>query len=82
MRLQLSPFGKSDHVCQKWKLVVEDVIFRDNFTPRFNFKKADWTSLKAGLKNFAFQEADSPSVMNEKLIHHINKLKAQCIPLC
>ena len=79
---ELPPVGKSDHVCQNWKVVVGEVIFRNTAGIRRNFKKANWAGLKNDFRSFEFEESDSPSTMNEKLVKFINKAKANHVPLC
>ena len=78
---ELPPIGKSDHICQLWEVVVEEVIFKNTASTRRNFKRADWDGMKAELRSFQFEEGDSPSTMNDKLVRFINKLKEKHIPL-
>ena len=79
---ELPPIGKSDHICQQWEVVIEEVIYKNTTATRYNFKHADWTSIKAGLRNFQFDPVDSPSDMNDKLVECINNLKLKHIPRC
>ena len=79
---ELPPIGKSDHVCQKWKLVVEEIIYKNTIAARHNFKRADWVQIKSELRDFQFDPADSPMTMNDKLVQCINDLKLKHIPLC
>ena len=79
---ELPPLGKSDHVCQQWKVVVGEVIFKNTMVTRHNFKKADWAGVKDDLRSFKFEECDSPSIMNDKLVQFINVVKEKHIPLC
>ena len=79
---ELPPLGKSDHVCQQWELVVEEMIYRNTAATRYNFKRADWASVKAGIRQFRFDPDDSPTVMNAKLTECINDLKVKHIPRC
>ena len=72
---ELPPMGKSDHVCQLWEVVVEELIFKNTAAMRHNFKRADWDSIKSGLRSFQFEEPDSPTAMNSKLTECINGLK-------
>ena len=79
---ELPPLGKSDHLCQKWKLVVKEIIFRNTTATRRNFKRADWVGIKSELRDFQFDQTDSPTTMNDKLVKLIDNLKAKHIPLC
>ena len=45
----LPPIRKSDHICQRWELVVSEVTFRNTATLRRNFKKANWDNIKTDL---------------------------------
>ena len=75
--MELPPIGKSDHVCQQWGVVVEEVMYINTMATRYNFKRANWDSVKAGLSNFRFDQADSPTTMNNKLVECIKDLKAK-----
>ena len=79
---ELPPIGKSDHLCQLWEVVVEEVIFKNTASTRHNFKLANWTGIKNELRNFQFEEEDSPTAMNHKLVKFIGDLKSKYIPLC
>ena len=79
---ELPPLGKSDHVCQEWKLITEGVSFRNENAKRLNFKKAHWDCIKNDMANFSFDSDDSPTTMNAKLVDFISDLKDQHIPLC
>ena len=79
---ELPPIGKSDHVCQKWDLLVGEVIFRNTAVLRRNFKRADWNSIKSDVKDFQVDNEDSPSVINEKLVAMVNDTKTRNVPLC
>ena len=52
--LELPPIGKSDHVCQKWDLVLKEAIFKNMTMQRPNFKLAKWAEIKDDVKNFSF----------------------------
>ena len=79
---ELPPMGKSDHTCQQWKVVVGEVAFKNTTVTRHNFKKADWNGVKNDFRSFKFEEQDSPTIMNDKLIKLINEVKAKHVPLC
>ena len=79
---ELPPLGKSDHVCQKWKLIVSDPIFKNTTKPRPNYKLANWEAFKADLRLFEFSANDSPNTMNNELVEKIKELEAKHIPLC
>ena len=80
--LELPPLGKSDHVCQKWNLVVSEPIFRNTTKLRYNFKRANWEEMKKELRNFELDSNDSPDTMNGILVEKIKELKVKHIPLC
>ena len=80
--MELPPIGKSDHVCQLWEVVVEELIFKNTASKRHNFRRADWNGMKEELRCFQFEEEDSPTAMNDKLVRFINNLKDKHIPLC
>ena len=79
---ELPPLGKSDHICQKWELIVSEVMFRKQQTQRFNYKRADWKSMKSEMRNFQLEPDDSPTAMNSKLIQFIDDLKSRHVPQC
>ena len=79
---ELPPIGKSDHICQKWELVVSEAIFRNTATNRRNFKKANWENIKSDLRGFEILPEESPSMANDKLIKLIDESKSRNIPLC
>ena len=79
---EIPPLGKSDHVCQKWKLVVSEVMYKNTTRLRPNFKRANWTAIKADLRNFKNDQQDSPDTMTGKLVARIKELKAKHIPYC
>ena len=78
----LPPLGKSDHVCQKWKLIVSEPIFKNTTKPRPNYKLANWEAIKTELRKFEFTSTDSPDAMNDELVGRIKELEAKHIPLC
>ena len=45
---ELPPIGKSDHVCQKWELVVEEIIFRNTTAARHNGSKTQLQTRRLG----------------------------------
>ena len=79
---ELPPIGKSDHVCQKWELTVEDVSFRNTAVLWRNFKKANWEGIKEDLRKFEAEPSDSPNSLNDKLISIIDHSKSRNVPLC
>ena len=79
---ELPPLGKSDHVCQKWKLVVSEPIFKNTIKPRRNYKFANWGAFKTDLGKLEFSNDDSPDAMNDELVGKIKDLEAKHIPLC
>ena len=80
--LELPPLGKSDHVCQKWNLVVSELIFWNTAKLRHNFKRANWEEMRKELRNFELDSNDSPDTMNGILVEKIKELKVKHIPLC
>ena len=80
--IDLPTIGKSDHICQKWEVTVSEVAFRNTTVLWRNFKRANWTNIKDGLRNFNIQSQDSPNNMNVKLIVMIDETKAQNVPFC
>ena len=48
---ELPPIRKSDHACQKWKMTVSEVIFRNTSVLRRNFKRANWANIKRACRN-------------------------------
>ena len=80
--LELPPLGKSDHVCQKWKLIVEEPIFRNTTKPRPNYKLANWEAMKTELCDLEFSSNESPDAMNNELVEKIKELEGKHIPLC
>ena len=79
---ELPPIGKSDHVCQRWELVVSEIHFRNTAKQRRNFKKADWDTIKNDLRSFKTLPGDSPGKMNDKLVELIDDTKSRNIPHC
>ena len=78
----LPPIGKSDHVCQKWDLIVDEVSFKNTTVIRRNFKHANWDKIKDDLRNFEVDPNDSPCTSNDKLVAFINETKTRNIPYC
>ena len=74
---ELPPLGKSDHVCQKWKLVVSEPIFKNTIKPRPNYKLANWEAFKMDLSKLEFSEDDSPDAMNDELVGKIKRFGGQ-----
>ena len=72
---EIPPLGKSDHLCQKWKVVVTEPMFRNTALCRPNFKKANWKGIKEELESFELDQEDSTDTMNEKLNKKIQELK-------
>ena len=79
---EMPPLGKSDHLCQKWKVVVTEPMFRNTMLRRPNFKKANWKGFKEDLENFQLDQEDSADTMNEKLTKKIHELKLKHVPFC
>ena len=79
---ELPPLGKSDHVCQKWELIVSEVIFRNTAVLRRNFRRANWDGIKGDLRNFDVKPTDSPSIMIDKLVAAIDESKSRNVPYC
>ena len=80
--LELPPLGKSDHVCQKWELTVNDVIFKNTTTLRPNYKRANWTKIKDDVKRFTFEPHEQASSMMNSFLTLINKTRKENIPSC
>ena len=78
----LPPIGKSDHVCQRWEIIVSEVHFRNTTVQRRNFKKADWKSIRDDLMTFETLPDESPNRMNNKLLELIDESKSRNIPYC
>ena len=79
---ELPPLGKSDHVCQKWSLILSEVMFKNTTVLRHNFKKANWAEIKKDIANYQFDPSDSAEVMNDKLVTLIRETKDRNIPYC
>ena len=79
---ELPPIGKSDHICQKWDLIVSEVVFRNTAFLRRNFKRANWVNIKKDLRELEIEPMDSPNDINEKLVTLLNKTKAMNVPQC
>ena len=79
---ELPPVGKSDHVCQKWSLVVDEVIFKNTTVMRPNFRRADWDSMKDDIKGFRINREDRTNDINDKFIAMIDETKSKNVPKC
>ena len=80
--LELPPIGSSDHVCQKWELLVKEAIFKNTTALRPNFKRAKWGEIKDDVRGFSFEPSDPVATMTDKFVAMINNLKKSNIPLC
>ena len=79
---EIPPLGKSDHVCQKWSLIVGEMMFKNTTRLRPNFKRANWTAIKEQLRVYKNDPSDPPGVMVEKLVGKIDELREVYIPQC
>ena len=79
---ELPPIGKSDHVCQKWGLIVEEVTFKNTTVLRRNFRKADWNSIKNDIRSFKIGHDDSPNAIYENFLKMVDNSKSKNVPLC
>ena len=79
---ELPPLGKSDHVCQKWELIVEETNFKNTSIKRPNFKRADWRKVKDDTREFKFDPVDPPNTMYDKLVAMIDISRSRHIPFC
>ena len=79
---ELPPLGKSDHICQQWELIVNEVMFKNRNVLRRDFKRANWKEMKNDLANYQLDPNDSPEVMNDKLVTLIKETKEKHIPYC
>ena len=79
---ELPPLGKSDHVCQRWQLIVSETHFRNTVVQRRNFRRADWSNVKSDMRGFRIDPNDSPSCVNDKLVEMLNNTKARNVPFC
>ena len=79
---ELPPIGKSDHVCQKWELIVEEVIFKNTTILRRNYRRAEWNNIKNDIRNFKIKQDDSPDAMYDDFLTMLDNSKAENIPLC
>ena len=78
---ELPPIGKSDHICQKWELIVKDAIYKNTTRARPNFKRADWRKIKEDVKNFEFQPEEGVSGMADSFIAMVRTTKTNNIPI-
>ena len=79
---ELPPLGKSDHVCQKWSLIFNEIMFKNTNVLRHNYKKANWAEIKKDIADYQFDPDDSAGVMNDKLVTLIKESKDRNIPYC
>ena len=79
---ELPPIGKSDHICQQWKLIVSEVMFRNTSVVRSNFKRARWNDLRNDLRVYNNETQHGPSTMYDEFIHMLNQAKDKHIPKC
>ena len=79
---ELPPLGKSDHICQQWSLIVNEVLFKNTNILRHNYKKANWAEMKKDIASFQLDPNDPPGIMNDKIVAMINETKAKNIPYC
>ena len=80
--IELPPIGKSDHVCQKWKLTVKEAIYKNTTFPRLNLKRANWTRIKEDVDALVLHPEAKVEDMMENLLTMINDTKKANIPLC
>ena len=80
--MEIPPLGKSYHVCQKWSLIVAELIFKNTIRLWPNFKRANWTAIKEQLGMYNNDPSDPPSVMVEKLVAKIDELRKVFILHC
>ena len=79
---ELPPLGKSDHICQKWDLVVSEVLFRNTSIARFNFKRAKWADIRSEIREYRTESQDQPSLMYDKFVTMIDGAKNRHVPRC
>ena len=79
---ELPPLGKSDHICQQWSLIVNEVLFKNTNILRHNYKKANWAEMKKDIASFQLDPNDPPGIMNDKIVAMIKETKAKNIPYC
>ena len=69
---ELSPIGKSDHLCQKWEVTVKEAIYKNTFVLRPNFKRANWEQIRDDVDTLAFRPGAEVEDMTEDLLAMIN----------
>ena len=79
---EIPPLGKSDHVCQKWNVIITEPMFRNTAQQRPYFKRANWDGIKSDLNSLKLSTMSTADEMNENLTEVITKAKARHIPLC
>ena len=80
--MELPPIGKSDHVCQKWDLMVKEVIFKNTTRPRLNFKRANWTEIRKDIASCQLDLNEGANSMTDNLMARISDAKKNHIPVC
>ena len=79
---ELPPLGKSDHICQKWRLTVSEALFRNTSIARFNFKRAKWTEVKKEILEHQIETHENTSLMYDKFVAMLAEVKNRHIPKC
>ena len=79
---ELPPIGKSDHVCQKWEVIVKEALYRNTTMQRPNFNRADWQRIKTDVKCLSLKPDEPSSAMMDKFVDMVNKTKKVNVPLC
>ena len=79
---ELPPIGKSDHVCQKWDVVVKEALYKNTSVLRPNFKRADWKKIKTDVTDLSFEQGESSTAMMDKFVDMINRTRKANIPSC
>ena len=77
---ELPPLGKSDHVCQQWNLVVDEVLYRNTSKPRPNFRRANWVEIKKTIMSHRLDPEDAVNELNDKFVSMINDAKLRYVP--
>ena len=79
---ELPPIGKSDHVCQKWDMIVSEALYKNTLKPRPNYKRADWATIKEDIKGLVFEPEEKSGKMMDRLVDKLNETKKTNIPTC
>ena len=79
---ELPPIAKSDHVCQKWELMVKEVTFKNTTRPRLNFKRANWAEIRKDIASFQLDPWEGVNNMMDNLGAKISDAKKDHIPIC